>query len=55
MRAALILMAIAFALAVVKAAVGAPVIDGVTVLVFVLVVASLAACYRASVAPRRDR
>ena len=55
MRAALILMAIAFVVAIAKAIVGAPTIDGVTVLVFVLVIASLAACYRASVAPRRDR
>lgn len=55
MRAALILMAIAFAIAIVKAAVGSPAIDGVTFLVFLLVVASLAAYYRWSVAPRRDR
>jgi membrane protein implicated in regulation of membrane protease activity len=55
MRAALILMAIAFVVAIAKAVVGAPVIDGVTFLVVVLVVASLAAYYRASLAPRRDR
>lgn len=54
MRAALILMAIAGVLAIGKAVVGAPTIDGVTFLVFVLVVASLAAYYRASAAPRRD-
>ncbi|SBN64417.1 hypothetical protein GA0004736_3377 [Curtobacterium sp. 9128] len=55
MRAALILMGLAMVLAVVKAAVGAPTIDGVTFLVFVLVIASLAAYYRWSVAPRRNR
>ena len=55
MRAALILMAIAFIVTIVKAVVCAPTIDGVTFLVFVLVIASLAAYYRASVAPRRDR
>lgn len=55
MRAALLLMVLAFALAIVKAAVGAPTIDGVTFLVFLLVVASLAAYYRWSVARKRDR
>jgi Asp/Glu/hydantoin racemase len=48
-------MALAFVIAVVKAAVGAPVVDGVTFLVFLLLVASLAAYYRWSAAPRRDR
>lgn len=55
MRAALILMGLAMVLAVLKGAFGAPTIDGVTFLVFVLLIASLAAYYRWSVAPRKRR
>ena len=54
MKAALILIFVALILAVVKAVVGAPVIDGLTFLVFLLVLASLGAYYRASSAGRRD-
>lgn len=54
-RAALILMGLAFAVAIPRGLFGPPTVDGVTLLVFVLVIASLAAYYRASVAPRRNR
>lgn len=55
MKTALVLIALAFVLAVLKGMFGAPTIDGLTFLVFVLVLASLAAYYRWSTAPRRDR